>query len=188
MAVRIPYKLGYRTFLVEKSTGIAIDAQGRRDNKPDRLYDFDEIEDYFRFKLRPGPDGGADGKPLREDEGRDYTTYIDEKGELQEQKFVNNGKKQDMLREERERYLAEVEEVDQRLKEAIEEYQKHATHENYQKVRDIIKDKVNIDNKYNALDEQRNVTEKTIKNTENVIKDLEDDDEWFPGPGGRFYH
>jgi len=190
VAVRIPYKLGYRTFLVEKSTGLAIDGQGRRDSRPDRLYDFDEIEDYFRFQLRPGPDGGNDGKPLREDEGRDYITYIDEKGDINEQKYVNNGKKQDMLREERERYLTEVEEVDQKLKEAIEEYQKHATHENYQKVRDLIKEKVNIDNKYNALDEQRDVTKQTIENTENVIqKDLDDDDdEWFPGPGGRFHH
>ena len=77
VAVRIPYKLGYRTFLVEKSTGMTIDGKGRMDRKPGKLYDFDEIEDYFRYKLRDGHDGGDDGKPLREDEGRDYTTYID---------------------------------------------------------------------------------------------------------------
>ena len=188
VAVRIPYKLGYRTFLVEKSTGMAIDSEGRRERRPERLHDFDEIEDYFRFSLRDGVDGGDDGKPLRYDESRDYTTFIDENGELKEQKFINNKEKQDMLREERERYLAEVGEVDRKLKDAIDEYQKNATQENYKKVRDLVKEKVRIDNKYNALDEQREVTKKTIENTENVIqRDLdEDDDSWFPGPRGRF--
>lgn len=185
IAVRIPYKLGYRTFLVEKSTGMTIDGKGRMERKTGRLYDYDEIEDYFRFKLRNGADGGESGKPLRYDEGRDYTTYIDEHGDVKEKKFINNGKKQDMLREERERYLAEVEEADQKLKEAIEDYQKHATRENYEKVREIIKEKVEIDNKYNALDEQREVTQETKENTERVIeRDLDDDDGWFPSPPG----
>lgn len=188
VAVRVPYKLGYRTFLVEKSTGMTIDAKGRRERRPERLYDFDEIEDYFRFRLRNGADGGEDGKPLRYDEGRDYTTYIDETGELKEEKFINNKEEQDMLREERERYLTEVGEIDRKLKDAIDEYQKHATQENYEKVRDLIKEKINIDNKYNALEEQREVTKKTIENTENVIqRDLDDeDDSWFPGPRSRF--
>ena len=97
--------------------------------------------------------------------------------ELIQQKYINNGKKQDMLRDERERYLTEVGEADKRLAEAIEEYQKHSTHENYQKVREIIQQKVDIDNKYNALDEQREVTEKTKENTEYVIgRDLDKDD------------
>ena len=188
IAVRIPYKLGYRTFLVEKSTGLTIDGKGRMDRHGGRLYDFDEIEDYFRFKLRDGHDGGEGGKPLRYDEGRDYTTYIDEHGDVKEQKFVNNGKKQDMLREERERYLAEVEEVDRQLADAIEDYQKAATRENYEKVRDLVKKKVEIDNKYNALDEQREITEQTKENTEEAIhRDLDDDDDWFPGPGPRFF-
>ena len=167
---------------------MAIDSEGRRERRPERLHDFDEIEDYFRFSLRDGVDGGDDGKPLRYDESRDYTTFIDENGELKEQKFINNKEKQDMLREERERYLAEVGEVDRKLKDAIDEYQKNATQENYKKVRDLVKEKVRIDNKYNALDEQREVTKKTIENTENVIqRDLdEDDDSWFPGPRGRF--
>ena len=188
IAVRIPYKLGYRTFLVEKSTGMTIDGKGRMDRKPGKLYDFDEIEDYFRFKLRDGHDGGENGKPLRADEERDYTTYLDANGEIKEEKFINNGKEKDMLRDERERYLAEVADADNRLKEAIEEYQKHATKENYKKVRDIIQEKVNIDNKYNALDEQREITEKTKENAEQIIqRDLdEDDDEWYPG-SGRFY-
>ena len=191
IAVRIPYKLGYRTFLVEKSTGMTIDGKGRMDRKPGKMYDFDEIEDYFRYKLRDGHDGGDDGKPLREDEGRDYTTYIDEHGDLREQKYINNGKQQDMLREERERYLAEVAEADQRLKEAIDEYQKNATRENYMKVRDIIKKKIEIDNRYNALEEQREVTKETKENTERTIgKKIDDDDDgWFPAPPGeRFFH
>lgn len=189
IAVRIPYKLSYRTFLVDKNTGMTIDGKGRKERRPGILYDFDEIEEYFRFKLRDGHDGGEDGKPLRYDEGRDYTTYIDENGELKEQKFINNGKKQDMLREERERYLTEVAEADQKLKEAIDEYQKHSTHENYEKVRDIIKLKVEIDNKYNALDEQRQITKLTKENAEKVMeRDLDDDDDdWFPG-GPRFFH
>ena len=188
IAVRIPYKLGYRTFLVEKSTGMTIDGKGRMDRKLGKLYDFDEIEDYFRYDLRDGHDGGENGKPLREDEGRDYTTYLDENGEIKEEKFINNGKEKDMLREERSRYLIEVADADNRLKEAIDAYQKKATHENYQRVKEIIAEKVEIDNRYNALDEQREVTEKTKENTERVIqRDLDDDDdEWYPG-SGRFY-
>lgn len=183
VAVRIPYKLGYRTFLAEKSTGMSIDKNGRRDRSP-KLRDIDEIEDYFRYKLRDGQDGGETGKPLRDDEGRDYTTYIDENGNISQQKYINNGSKEDMLREERQRYLAEVSEADERLKMAIEDYQKMPTRENYIKVRDIIKEKVEIDNRYNALDEQREITEKTKENTERVIERDLDDDDWFPGPPG----
>ena len=188
VAVRIPYKLGYRTFLVEKDTGLTIDSHGALDRRPGKFYDYDEIQEYFRFSFRSGSDGGENGKPLRYDENRDYTTYIDEHGDVKEQKYINNGKEIDMSREERQRYLTEVSEIDKRLSQAIEEYQKHATHENYQKVKDIIKEKVNIDNKYNALYEQREITEKTKENTEKVIqKDLDDDDDWFPSPGPRFY-
>ena len=180
IAVRIPYKLSYRTFLVDPSTGLTIDGKGILDRRPGRLYDYDEIEDYFRFKLRSGSDGGKNGKPLKYDEGRSYTTYIDEHGDVKEKKFVNNGKKQDMLREERERYLTEVEEVDRKLSDAIEEYQKNATSENYKKVKDIIQEKVDIDNKYNALDEQKEITKETKDNTEKVIQKDLDDDNWFP--------
>lgn len=188
VAVRLPYKFGYRTFLVEKSTGLTIDGKGALDRKPGKLYDFDEIEDYFRFKLRDGHDGGEGGKPLRYDEGRDYTTYIDANGDIKEEKFVNNRKQHDMLRTERERYLMEVEEVDKRLKEAIQEYEKEATHDNYKKVQDLMHEKVNIDNKYNALDEQREITKKTKENVEKVIqRNLDDeDDEWYPSRG-RFH-
>ena len=189
VAVRIPYKLGYRTFLAEKSTGLTIDGRGIKDTRNGKLYNFREMEDYFRFKIRDGDDGGENGKPLRADEGKDYTTYINEHGELDKEKFVNNGKEPDMIREERERYLAEVEEVDRKLKDAIEEYQDHGTRENYLKVKELIDKKVEIDNKYNALDEQREVTEKTKENTEDAIgRDLDDDDDdWFPGPGGRHH-
>jgi len=188
VAVRIPYKLGYRTFLAEKDTGITIDGQGRRETRP-RLYNSKEIGDYFRFDLRDGRDGGENGIPLRYDEGRDYTTYIDVHGDLKEQKFINNGKAHDMERQERQRYLVEVAEVDKRLKEAIDEYQKNGTRENYEKVRGLIKEKVDIDNKYNALGEQRKITKETKENTEKVIgRDLDDDDdEWFPGPPGPRY-
>ena len=151
------------------------------------MYDFNEIEDYFRYNIRDGHDGGENGKPLRYDENRDYTTYIDEHGDLKQEKFINNGKEQDMLREERERYLAEVEEADKRLAEAIEKYQKNSTHENYKKVQEIIKEKVDIDNKYNALSEQREVTDKTIENTEKAIDRDLDEDDWFPGPPGPRY-
>ena len=167
---------------------MTIDSHGALDRRPGKFYDYDEIEEYFRFSFRSGSDGGENGKPLRYDENRDYTTYIDEHGDVKEQKYINNGKEIDMSREERQRYLTEVSEIDKRLSQAIEEYQKHATHENYQKVKDIIKEKVNIDNKYNALYEQREITEKTKENTEKVIqKDLDDDDDWFPSPGPRFY-
>ena len=125
--------------------------------------------------------GGESGKPLRYDESRDYTTYIDQYGDVKEEKYINNGKQKDMIREERERYLAEVEEADKRLADAIDEYQKIATRENYLKVKNIIQEKVDIDNKYNALSEQKEITEKTKENTEKAIgKDLDDDDDWFP--------
>lgn len=189
VAVRIPYKLGYRTFLVEKDTGLTIDGKGTLDRRPGKLYDYDEIEEYFRFKLTNGKDGGENGKPLRYDESRDYTTYVDEYGDVKKEKFINNGKKIDMNREERQRYLTEVGEIDKRLSEAIEEYQKKSTHENYQKVKDLIQEKVNIDNKYNALDNQRELTKETMENTEKAIgRDLDEDDDWFPSPGERFYH
>lgn len=187
VAVRIPYKLSYRTFLVEKSTGLTIDGKGRKDPRTGKLYDFDEIEDYFRYRLRSGEDGGKTGKPLRYDEGRDWTTFIDSDGRLKEKKYINNKGKLDMLRDERERYLAEVSEADQRLKDAIDNYQKNATHENYKKVREIVKLKVAIDNKYNALDEQRSVTRETLENTEKIIKKDLDDDDWFPAPPGERY-
>lgn len=180
VAVRLPYKLQYRTFLVDKNTGMTIDEHGDMDRRAGRLYDFDEIEEYFRFAYRSGPDGGDDGRPLRYDEGKDYMTYIDEHGEVKEEKFVNNGKEIDMMKDDRERYLTEVGEADKRLEEAIEEYQKNATHENYQKVKEIIQEKVDIDNKYNALGKQREITEKTKENTEKVIEKDLDDDDWFP--------
>ena len=124
--------------------------------------------------------GGENGRPLRYDESRDYTTYIDQYGDVKQEKYVNNGKQKDMMKDERERYLTEVGEADRKLADAIEEYQKHATQENYKKVKDIIQEKVDIDNKYNALGEQREITEKTKENTEKAInKDLDDDD-WFP--------
>ena len=180
IAVRLPYKLGYRTFLVDPTTCMTIDGKGVLDGRPGKFYDYDEIEDYFRYRLRSGEDGGDAGKPLKYDERRSYTTYIDEHGDVKEKKFINNGKKQDMLREERERYLIEVEEIDRRLADAIEEYQKNANNENYKKVKDIIQEKFNIDNKYNALDNQREVTEETKNNTERIIQKDLDDDNWFP--------
>lgn len=190
VAVRIPYKLGYRTFLAEKSTGLTIDSKGRMDRQPGKLYDFNEIEDYFRYKIRDGHDGGDAGRPLRYDEGRDYITYIDEQGDLNKKEFVNNKEKEDMLREERERYLAEASEVDKKLAAAIEEYQKanlDDKHEKYLRVKSLVEQKVKIDNKYNALEKQREVTKETKENTENAIgRSLDDEDEWFPG--SRFRH
>ena len=180
VAVRIPYKLQYRTFLVDKNTGMTIDGNGDLDRKSGKFYDFDEVEEYFRYELRGGPDGGDAGTPLRHDERDDKITYIDEKGTIQEEDFVNNGKQKDMMKEERQRYITEVGEIDKRLSDAIEEYQKNATRENYERVRDLIKEKVEIDNKYNALDNQRELTEKTKENIEHVIEKDLDEDDWFP--------
>ena len=186
VAVRLPYKLGYRTFLVQKSTGMTIDQNGVLDGKPGKMYNYKEVGDYFRFRLRGGEDGGDGGKPLSKDEGRDYSTYIDKNGEVREEKFVNNGKQKDMLRDERERYLLEVEEIDKKLADAIEEYQKSATHENYEKVRNLVKEKVEVDNKYNALDKQRELTERSIDNIETAInRDLDVNDEKVPWDVGR---
>lgn len=194
IAVRIPTNKvtskgsAYRTFLASKSTGMTIDANGRCDTRKGKMYDFDEVENYFRFKLRGGPDGGPAGKPLKKDEDRDYMTFLDDKNDIKEEKYVNNGKQKDALRDDRRQYLKDTEAIDKLLKEAIDKYQKKPTQDNYKVVKDLIKEKISLDNKYNALDNQKEVSQKTIKNAEKILNKENDDDDFFPIPGGRFFH
>lgn len=142
----------------------------------------EEAKDYFKYRLRRG----ENAKPLRRDEERSYITYIDNNGDLKEMKYLNNGRRDDMLREERERYIAEVNEVNIALQEAIEDYQKTATHDNWLKVREIMKERIDIDRKYRikerGFDNQKNVTIETMKSSvENSTHHCIDDDEEF-GP------
>lgn len=199
VAVRIPYKFGYRTFLAEIDTGLTIDAKGFIETKENRLVNVDEFKDYFRYKITAGRDGGDTGIPLRKNENESVMTQIDEIGAVTTEKFVNNGEKQDMLLEERERYLDEVRKADEELREAIKEYEKDGSRENWIRVKNAMRTRVQIDNKYNALDNQREITDKTKENvkdlTDNVNsrigkteRSLDDDDDWGPwsNPRSRF--
>lgn len=139
-----------------------------------------EAKDYFKYKIR----NGENAKPLRRDEGRSYITYLGADGEIKEMKYINNGKKDDMLREERERYVADVNEVNILLQQTIEDYQKNATHENWLKVRDAMRQRIDVDRKYRikerGFDNQKDLTIDTMeeaveKSTHHCIDDEEDE-------------
>lgn len=192
MAVRIPYKLGYRTFLAETATGMPIDQKGILETKPTRVNDVNEFEDYFRFSLRDGHDGGDGGKALRYEESRDYMTSIDEDGDVKEVKFKNNGEREDMLREEREWYILEARKADQELADAISAYEKSQSRDDWTRVQKAMQARIQVDKKYNALENQRAITEKTKENIEDRfhVNDMQseipgieserDDDDWGP--------
>lgn len=103
--------------------------------------------------------------PIKKDEGRSYITYIDEYGNVKETKYLNNGKYIDMSKEEREKFIAEVQVVNKELSEAIEEYQKNNTMENWQKVRGAMAQRIALDKKYGVLSNQKDVTIKTLTST-----------------------
>ena len=92
-----------------------------------------------------------------------------------------------VLIEERERYIADVNEVNMALQDAIEDYQKTATHDNWLKVREIMKERIDIDRKYRikerGFDNQKNATIETMKSSvENSTHHCIDDDEEEFGP------
>ena len=63
--------------------------------------------------------------PIKKDEGRSYISYIDENGAMKETKYLNNGKYIDMAKDERERFIVEVQSINKELSEAISAYEKN---------------------------------------------------------------
>lgn len=103
--------------------------------------------------------------PIKKDEGRSYITYINEYGNVKETKYLNNGKYIDMSKEEREKFIAEVQIVNEELSDAIEEYQKNNTMENWKKVRKAMAQRIALDKKYGVLSNQKELTIKTLGST-----------------------
>ena len=107
--------------------------------------------------------------------------------------LVNNGKQNDLSREERQRYLAEVEEADEILKDAIEEHEKTSTQESHLRVKEAMKNRVAVDKKYDVLEKQRDVTKESLENAKDIVEDddgmsinkeHDEDDDW--GPWSRY--
>lgn len=151
---RITYGFKEEMVLVDKTNGRILSDDRRHDH---------ELED-----LVPKWPRGTK-MPIRKDEGRSYITYIDKNGAVKETKFLNNGKKIDMSKEERERFLAEVAEADKRLSEAITEYQSidankdpKLAQEKWKNVSKAMAERIAIDKKYDALRNQREVTATTL--------------------------
>lgn len=176
IAVRINYGFQQRYYLMDSVTLERFETH-KLDNGS-----IEEVQDYFKYPTRQG----EDGRPLRNDEGRSHITYLDENGNVKEMKYINNGRSDDMLREERQRYIAEVSKVNVELQRAIEVYQKDVTQENWLRVKDAMQARVEIDRKYRIKERQFDnqkentigVLRETIDETEKV-KDI-DDDEWGP--------
>lgn len=179
IAIRIDYGFQKRYYLINSETGERYRTY-REDNGS-----IEEVKDYFRYPKRKG----EDSKPLRKDEKRSYITYLDVNGNIKEMKYINNGKNNDMLKEERERYIAEVSEADNVLKNTIDEYQKDNTQENWLRVKSAMKARILVDKKYNVLENQRKVTEGTLEEAKDETlrkvgkpKDRElQDDDWYTG-------
>ena len=154
---RITYGFKEEMVIVDKTTGRILSDDRRHDH---------ELED-----LVPKWPRGTK-MPIKKDEGRSYITYLDKNGAIKETKFLNNGKKIDMAKDERERFLAEVGEADRRLKEAIDEYQSvdfikqpELAREKWKDVSKAMAERVAIDKKYDALRNQREVTATTLLTT-----------------------
>ena len=106
-------------------------------------------------------------------------------------KYINNGKQNDMLKEERERYITEVAEANERLKAAIDEYQNDNIQDNWLRVKSAMRERIRIDKKYEVLANQKRVTIDTLEETkdETLRKEgrprRDDEDEWYPGMNPR---
>lgn len=144
---RITYGFKEEMIIVDKTNGSIIHDNRKHDH---------EIED-----LVPRWPHGTK-MPIKKDEGRSYISYLDENGVVKQTKFLNNGKKIDMSKDERERFIVEVEAINKELSEAISAYEKNNTMENWQKVREAMAKRVAIDRKYDALRNQKDVTVLTL--------------------------
>ena len=152
------------------------------------------LEDYFKFPLTRSNGKEDTSRPLAWDSvtGPSYITYLDVYGNVKEAKYINNGKADDMLRDERQRYIAEVAEADKILSNAIDIYQKENTQENWLRVKDAMSKRIQVDKKYRVLENQKENTINTLKETVDETLDKygrpkrkertredDDEDEWF---------
>lgn len=144
---RITYGFKEEMVIVDKTNGNIIVDERKHDH---------ELED-----LVPRWPHGTK-MPIKKDEGRSYISYIDENGAVKETKYLNNGKYIDMAKDERERFIVEVESINKELSEAISAYEKNNTMENWKKVRDAMAKRVAIDKKYDVLRNQRVITGLTL--------------------------
>lgn len=189
MAIRVPKMAGGdRLYLANIVTGERITIR----NSPEK--NVDDVEEIFKYDWRPGLDTKQAMKRPKEVEGQiSYMTYIDKNGDIKELRYINNGKQNDLSREERQRYLAEVEEADEILKDAIEEHEKTSTQESHLRVKEAMKNRVAVDKKYDVLEKQRDVTKESLENAKDIVEDddgmsinkeHDEDDDW--GPWSRY--
>ena len=187
IALRINYGFQQRYFVVNSQTGEQIKlhrGEIETGNIP-------ELEDYFKYPLTRSNGKEDTSRPLSYDKttGPSYITYLDVYGNVKEAKYINNGKEDDMLREERQRYIAEVAEADKVLSDTIDIYQKENTQENWLRVKDAMRKRIQIDKKYRVLEKQKENTIGTLDETINETlekygrpekeKSRDDEDDWF---------
>ena len=190
IALRINYGFQQRYFLVNSENGNQIKLQ-RGEIETGNI---PELEDYFKFPLTRSNGKEDTSRPLAWDSvtGPSYITYLDVYGNVKEAKYINNGKADDMLRDERQRYIAEVAEADKILSNAIDIYQKENTQENWLRVKDAMSKRIQVDKKYRVLENQKENTINTLKETVDETLDKygrpkrkertredDDEDEWF---------
>ncbi len=185
IALRINYGYQQRYFLVNSENG----NQYRLQRGEIETGNIPELADYFKYPITRSNGKEDTSRPLSRDAstGPSYITYLDENGNVKEAKFINNGKADDMLREERERYIAEVGEADKILSSAIDVYQKETTQENWLRVKDAMSKRIKIDKKYRVLENQKENTMNTLDETLDETIDKygppkrDDEDERFSG-------
>lgn len=188
IALRINYGFQQRYFVINSETG----EQFKLHRGEIETGNIPEVADYFKFPITRSNGKEDTSRRLSKDSStaRSYITYLDVNGNVKEAKFINNGKADDLEKEERERYIAEVAEADKVLEDVIDEYQNLNTQENWLRVKDAMKKRIQIDKKYRVLGKQKENTintldetidetlEKTGKPKEEKSKD-DDEDEWF---------
>lgn len=188
IALRINYGFQQRYFVINSETGDRIKLQ-RGEIETGNI---PELEDYFKYPLTRSNGKEDTSRPLSYDSstGPSYITYLDVNGNVKEAKYINNGKADDMLREERQRYIAEVAEADKVLSYAIDAYQKENTQENWLRVKDAMSKRIQVDKKYRVLERQKENTINTLDETINETLEKhgppekqrsrdDEEDEWF---------
>ncbi len=190
IALRINYGFQQRYYVVNSQTG----DQLKLHRGEIETGNIPELEDYFKYPLTRSNGKEDTSRSLAWDKstGPSYITYLDEYGNVKEARFINNGKEDDMTRDERQRYIAEVAEADKLLEEVIDEYQKDNTQENWLRVKDAMSKRIKIDKKYKVLERQKentiNTLDETIDETldkygrpkrKERSKEDDDEDEWF---------
>ena len=190
IALRINYGFQQRYFLVNSETG----AQMKLQRGAIETGDIPELRDYFKFPLTRSNGKEDTSRPLAWDSvtGPSYITYLDVNGNVKEAEYINNGKADDMLRDERQRYIAEVAEADKALASAIDVYQKENTQENWLRVKDAMSKRIQVDKKYRVLENQKQNTIDTLEETldetldkygrpkrQERTREDDEEDEWF---------